>query len=63
MAKRRNVALKDMTEDELRGLAADASRRERWMPGAFSERRRPWTCMRMRAEAELERRSRFANLS
>ena len=62
MAKRRNVALKDMTEGELRSLAADASRRERWMPGGFSERRRPWTRMRTRGEAELERRSRFKGL-
>jgi hypothetical protein len=55
------VDIKDMTDDELRSLIAEASRRERWMPGGYSKRRRRWTEMRLRGEAELERRSRFAN--
>jgi hypothetical protein len=59
-AKRRRVDIKDMTDDELRSLIADASRRERWMPGGYSLQRKNWTAMRLRGEAELERRSRFA---
>jgi hypothetical protein len=50
------VSIEDMTEDELLSLIRDASRRERWMPGGFSERRKQWTAMRIRGEAELERR-------
>jgi hypothetical protein len=57
------VDVKDMTDDELRSLMADASRRERWMPGGYSERRKPWAAMRARGEAELERRFSFANQS
>jgi hypothetical protein len=45
-----------MTEDELLSLIKDAGRRERWMPGGYWERRKNWTTMRLRAEAELERR-------
>ena len=56
MARRRLVSIEDMTEDELLSLIRDASRRERWMPGGFSERRKQWTAMRIRGEAELERR-------
>ena len=63
MAKRRLVDVRDMTDDELRSLVADASRRERWMPGGYSERRKGWTAMRLRGEAELERRARFADPS
>jgi hypothetical protein len=55
------VDIKSMTDDELRSLIADAGRRERWMPGAYSERRKGWTAMRARAESELARRSGFAN--
>ena len=63
-AKRRRVDIKQMTDDEVRSLIAEASRRERWMPGGFSKRRSNWTAMRERAESELERRSgRFANPS
>jgi hypothetical protein len=58
MAKRRRVDITCMTDEELRSLIAEASRRERWMPGGYSERRRRWTEMRLRGEAELERRSR-----
>jgi hypothetical protein len=50
-----------MTDEEVRSLIADASRRERWMPGGYSERRKGWTVLRRRGEAELERRSRSAN--
>jgi hypothetical protein len=57
MAKRRRVDIQSMTADELRSLIADASRRERWMPGAYSRRRKRWTAMRVRGEAELRRRS------
>ena len=46
-----------MTDAELRDLIAEAARRERWTPGAYSELRRAWTAMRARGEAELERRS------
>jgi hypothetical protein len=56
MAKRRRVDIKCMTDDELRSLVAEASRRERWMPGGYSEHRRNWTAMRVRAEKELARR-------
>jgi hypothetical protein len=63
MAGRRRVDIKRMTDAELRSLVAEASRRERWMPGGYSERRRRWTAMRLRGEAEMERRSRFANRS
>lgn len=63
MAKRRNVDIKDMTDDEVRSLIADATRRERWMPGGYSSRRKNLTKMRLRGEAELARRSRFANPS
>jgi hypothetical protein len=52
-----------MTDSELRSLIADASRRERWMPGGYSDRRRNWTGMRLRAEAELERRGRSIEVS
>jgi hypothetical protein len=47
-----------MTDDELRSLIADASRRERWEPGAYGPSRRRWSAMRIRAEAELARRTR-----
>jgi hypothetical protein len=57
-AKRRRVEIKEMTDDEVRSLVADATRRERWMPGGFSERRVRWTALRERGEAELARRSR-----
>jgi hypothetical protein len=63
MAKRRRADIKCMTDEELRSLIAEASRRERWMPGGYSERRRRWTEMRLRGEAEVERRSRFAKPS
>jgi hypothetical protein len=56
MAKRRLVDIKDMTDEEVRSLIADASRRERWMPGGYSPSRRRWTAMRLRGEAELARR-------
>jgi integrase len=56
-AKRRRVDIKEMTDDEVRSLIAEASRRERWMPGGFSARRARWTAMRERGEAELARRS------
>ena len=52
-----------MTDAELRDLVAEAGRRERRMPGAYSERRRAWTSMRARSEAELERRSGFGERS
>ena len=55
MAKRRNVDIKEMTDDEVRSLIADATRRERWMPGGYSIRRKNWTAMRLRGEAELAR--------
>jgi hypothetical protein len=63
MAKRRRVDITEMTDEEVRSLVADASRRERWMPGGYSERRKGWTAMRRRGEAELERRSRLASRS
>jgi hypothetical protein len=52
-----------MTDDEVRSLIADAHRRERWMPGGYSERRKNWTAMRLRGEAELRRRGLFAKPS
>ena len=61
MAKRRRVEVNDMTDDEVRSLIADANRRERWSPGAFSERRKGWSAMRARAETELARRSHHAD--
>jgi len=63
VAKRRCVDIKDMTDDEVRSLIKDAARRERWMPGGYSDSRKQWTAMRQRGEAELARRARFANLS
>jgi hypothetical protein len=60
MAKRRRVDIKDMTDGELHSLVAEASRRERWMPGGYSDRRKGWTAMRIRGETELERRSALA---
>jgi hypothetical protein len=54
--KRRRVDIKRMTDDEVRSLVVEASRRERWMPGGYSERRKNWTAMRLRGEAELKRR-------
>ena len=63
MAKRRRVDIKHMTDDELRSSIGEASRRERWMPGGYSERRRNWTAIRAKAEAEFERRSAYANPS
>jgi hypothetical protein len=59
MVKRRNVDIKDMTDDEVRSLIAEASRRERWMPGGYSQRRKRWTDMRLCGEEELARRPRF----
>jgi hypothetical protein len=56
-AKRRRVDIKEMTDDEVRSLIAEATRRERWMPGGYSERRRNWTALRLRGDAELERRA------
>jgi hypothetical protein len=56
MARRRLVDLEDMTDEEVRSLVADASRRERWMPGGYSPTRRRWTAMRIRGETELARR-------
>ena len=63
MARRRLVDIRDMTDDEVRSLIKDATRRERWMPGGYLERRKQWTAMRLRGEAELTRRRRFADPS
>lgn len=50
-AKRRRVDIEDMADDEVRSLIADASRRERWMPGGLSEQLAGWTATRRKGEA------------
>ena len=63
MTRRRLVDLEEMTDDEVQSLVKEATRRERWMPGGYSERRKRWTEMRLRGEAELARRNHSAGCS